>query len=145
MINFLSFVRIPPMSESLQTLNKKLNETRQDVDELRDAFSSFKFLLRKLSSGLNVSHTAGRFIPGIRKKKPFINIKTGISKRIRKKKPVIKTGQVARNQPRKKLRIPRLRMRLPAGRVQRNSSPRMCNLVPIYFLYFFIIFTLSFS
>lgn len=133
------------MSESLQTLKKELNETRQDVDELTAAFSGFKGLLRKLSSGRNVSSTSGMIIRRIRKKKPLINIKTDISRRIRKKKPVIRRGQVVPNQPRKKVRIPRLRMRLPAGRAQRNSSPRMCTFVPIDFLYFFIIFTLSFS
>lgn len=145
MVNLSSLVRIPPMSESLQTLNKEFNETRQDVDELTAAFSSFKGLLRRLGSGQNISRTSGGIIRRIRKKKPVINIKTDISRRIRKKKPVIKTGQVIRTRPRKKVRVPRLRVRLPTGRVQRNSSPRMCNFVPVHFLCFSIIFTLSFS
>lgn len=143
--HFLSFLRIPPMLESLQTLNKEFNKTRQDVDELKAAFSSFKGLLRKLSSGQNVSHTSGVIIRRIRKKKPVINIRTDISRRIRKKKPVIKTGPVIQNQPRKKVRIPRLRARLPTGKVPKNSSPPMCNYVSVYLPYFFIIFTLAFS
>lgn len=133
------------MSESLQTLNQELNETKQNVDELMATFSSLKGLLRRLSSGQNVSHTSGGIIRRIRKKKPVVGVKTDISRRIRKKKPGSKTGQIIRNQPRKKVRISRMRVRLSAGRAQRNSSPRMCNFVPIYFLYFFIIFTLSFS
>lgn len=128
MIHFVSFVRIPPMSESLHTLNKEFNRTRQDVDQLGATLRSFKDLLRKLILVQNVSRTSG-----------------GVIRRIRKKKLLVKTGQVNRHLPRKKGRIPRLRTRLPAARPQRNSSPRMCNFVPLYFLYFFLVFTSSFS
>lgn len=159
--NFLLFLRIPPLSESLQSLDREVNKIRGDVEELKVTFSGFGDLLGKLGSGRNLSDTS-ELTATFRGLKALLKIFStgrnqshtsrgtgtqpqGKRKVIlrRKKKPVTSTGPGTRGQTRKYVRLPRLR--LPVGGAQRNFSPRTCDFVPISSLCSFIVLTLSFS
>lgn len=127
------------MSDSLQNLNREFNETRGDIARLTAVYGGFRDILRKVSSVMNISQPSGGTGRQQRGRSKVL------FRRIKKKKPVITTGPVTRLRPRKKVRVPRLRVRPPFGRGQRNFSPRMCSFAPLPFLYSFIILTLSFS
>lgn len=156
--DFLSFLRIPPMSQSLQNLEQEFGEIRGDVAVLKVTFSSFGDLLRKMGSARNVSHTSElqatfKGFKDLLKKlgsgRKLSHVPGGMDRRprrkgiiVRKRRPVTNTGLGTRTHTRKTVRWPRLR--LPAGRVQRNFSPRTCDLVPYSSLVSFILLTLSF-
>lgn len=156
--DFLSFLRIPPMSQSLQNLEREFSEIRGDVAALKATFSGFGDLLGKLGSARNASHTSELratfkgfkdLLKKLRSGRKLSRVPGGTDRRprrkgtvVRKRKPGTKTGPGTRTHARKNVRGPRLR--LPAGRVQRNFSPRTCDLVPFPSLFSFILLTLSF-
>lgn len=146
------------MSQSLQNLEQELSKVRGDVDGLKVTFSSFGDLLGKLGSARNVSHTSELMatfkgfkdlLEKLRSERNVSHVPEGLDRRprkkvtlVRKRRPVTNTGLGTRTQTRKNVRWPRLR--LPAGRVQKNLSPRTCDLVPTSSLCSFIVLTLSF-
>lgn len=152
--DFLSFLRIPPMSQSLQNLEQELSEIRGDVAVLKATFSSFGDLLGKLGSARNVSHTSELratfkgfkdLLKKLRSGRKLSHVPRGMDRRprrkgiiVRKRKPVTNTGLGTQTHTRKYLRW------LPAGRVQTNFSPCTCDLVPFSSLFSFILLTLSF-
>lgn len=149
------FLRIPPMSQSLQNLEREFSEIRGDVAALKVTFSSFGDLLGKLGSARNVSHTSELratfrgftdLLRKLRSGRKLSHVPGGMDRRprrkgtiVRKRRPVTKTTLGTRTHTHKNLR-----WRLPAGRVQRNFSPRTCDLVPFASLCSFILLTLSF-
>lgn len=146
------------MSQSLQNLEREFSEIRGDVDGLKVTFSSFGDLLGKLGSARNASHTSelratfegfNDLLKKLRSRRKLSHVPGGVDRRprrkgtiVRKRKPVTNTGLGTRTHTRKNVRWPRLR--LPAGRVHRNFSPRTCDLVPFSSLFSFILLTLSF-
>ncbi|XP_029692791.1 uncharacterized protein isoform X1 [Takifugu rubripes] len=153
------YSRIPPMSQSLENLEQEFSEIRGDVDGLKVTFSSFGDLLGKLGSARNVSHTSELratfegfkdLLKKLRSGRKLPHKPGGMDRQprrkgtiVRRRKPVTNTGLGTRTHTHKYVQRPRLR--LPAGRVQRNFSPRTCDLVPFSSLCSFILLTLSFS
>lgn len=146
------------MSQSLQNLERGLSEVRGEVDGLKVTFSSFGDLLGKLGSARNASHTSELratfegfkdLLKKLRSGRKLPQGPGGVDRRprrkgiiVRKRRPVTNTGLGTRTHTRKNVRWPRLG--LPAGRAQRNVSPRTCDLVPFSSLLSFIPLTLSF-